>query len=261
MYPYIQIGPVVLGTYGIMLGVAFACGWKVLEANLRRHDHNGELAAPIVLLLGFSGIAGSKLYHVLETPAELLAHPLSSIFSANGFAWFGGLMAGILTLWLLAKHLKFPTLMLMDLVSPCAALGYGIGRLGCLLSGDGDYGTATSLPWGMTFPNGLVPTAEYVHPTPIYECLVSLLVFYYLWRAAAKELPHGNILARYLLLTGTARFLVEFIRVNPRPLPGLSNAQIVSLLSVVAAVILLSDSVPAIGAIWQGRHSIVVKKS
>ena len=141
MYPYIQIGPLVLGTYGIMLGLAFACGWRVLVANLRRHDRNGELAAPIVLLLGFSGIAGSKLYHVLETPSELLAHPLRSIFSANGFAWFGGLLAGILTLWLLAKHLEIPTLMLMDLVSPCAALGYGIGRLGCLLSG-----TAITVP-------------------------------------------------------------------------------------------------------------------
>ena len=112
----------------------------------------------------------------------------------------------------------------------------------------------------------------YVHPTPIYECLVSLLVFYYLWRAAAKECPHGNTLARYLLLTGTARFLVEFIRVNPRPILGLSNAQIVSLLSVVAAVILFADSAPAIagrkegagqviGAVTPGRHSIMVKKS
>jgi phosphatidylglycerol---prolipoprotein diacylglyceryl transferase len=242
MYPYIQIGPVVLGTYGIILGLAFVCAWKVLQANLRRHNLEDRLAADVVLLLGLSGIVGSKLYHVLETPSQLLAHPFTTLFGSGGFAWFGGFLAGVLTLWLLARHLHVPTLMLMDLVSPSAALGYGIGRLGCLLAGDGDYGTTTSLWLGMTFPNGLVPTAEYVHPTPIYESLVSLLVFYYLWRASGNVLSHGNILARYLLLTGTARFLVEFIRVNPRPFLGLSNAQIVSLLLLVGAVILFRKS-------------------
>ena len=155
MYPYIEIGPVVLGTYGVTLGLAFILAWKFLEVNLRRHGLKDGLAESIVLLLGLSGVVGSKLYHVLETPSQLLAHPGASVFSANGFALFGGLLAGLLALWLLARHFGLPTLMLMDLVSPCAALGYGVGRLGCLMSGDGDYGIATSLPWGMTFPKAL----------------------------------------------------------------------------------------------------------
>lgn len=246
MYPYIRIGPIVLWTYGLTIGFAFLCAWKLLEINLKRHNLPDRLAQPIILLLVISGIVGAKLYAVLENPTQLLAHPFSSVFSLNGYTWFGGFLAGVTTLWFLAKHFNIPSLVLLDLVSPCAALGYGVARLGCLLAGDGDYGTATSLPWGMSFPNGLVPTAEYVHPTPIYECLVSLLIFYYLWRAAGKGLSGGRILARYLVLTGTARFLVECIRINPQTIFGLSNAQVVSLLCVIVGLMLFWYRSPAL---------------
>jgi phosphatidylglycerol:prolipoprotein diacylglycerol transferase len=221
-----------------MMGLAFVCAWKVLEASLRQNNIAKRLADPIILLLALAGVVGSKLYHVLETPSVLLAHPFSLIVSSNGYAWFGGFLAGVITLLFLAKHFNIPALVLMDLVSPCAALGYGVGRLGCLLAGDGDYGTATSLPWGMSFPNGQVPTAIPVHPTPVYEFLASLLIFYYLWQVAEKRLPKGSVLARYLLLTGIARFLVEFIRLNPRIIFGLSNAQAVSLTCAIAGLIL-----------------------
>lgn len=246
MYPYIRIGPILLWTYGLTIGFAFVCAWRALEVNLRRHNLPDRLAQRIILLLVISGIVGAKLYAVLEAPAQLLSHPFSSVFSSNGYTWFGGFLAGVTTLWFLAKHFNIPSLVLLDLASPCAALGYGIARLGCLLAGDADYGIATSLPWGMSFPNGLVPTTEYVHPTPIYECLAGLIISYYLWRLGKRDLPHGNILARYLLLTGTARFLVEFIRLNPRTILGLSNAQVASLLCVVVGLILFGYNSPAL---------------
>jgi len=160
----------------------------------------------------------------------------------NGYTWFGGFLAGVTTLWFLAKHFNIPSLVLLDLASPCAALGYGVARLGCLLAGDGDYGTATSLPWGMRFPDGLVPTAESVHPTPIYECLAGLLIFFYLWRLGRKVLPLGSISAAYLVLTGIARFLVEFLRLNPPTMLGLSNAQVMSLLCVAVGLMLFGHN-------------------
>jgi phosphatidylglycerol:prolipoprotein diacylglycerol transferase len=247
MYPQIQIGQVILGTYGLTMGLAFVCAWMLLEANLKRYNLSGRLAVPIVFLVAVSGIIGSKLFHVLEFPTTALAHPVSRLFSSNGYAWFGGFLAAIIVLWLLSRYYNIPTMLLMDVMSPSAALGYAIGRLGCLLAGDGDYGVATSLPWRMSFPKGLVPTAQYVHPTPIYECLAGLLFSYYLWRIAERGLPHGSILARYLLLTGTARFLVEFIRLNPRTILGLSNAQVASLLCVVVGLILFGYNSPALG--------------
>src|SRR4030095_15110194 len=147
MYPYIRLGPIVLWTYGLTIGLAFLLGWKVLEVNLRRHRLPERHAQPIILLLVISGIVGAKLYAVLETPALLLAHPFSTVFSLNGYTWFGGFLAGVTTLWFVAKHFNIPSIVLLDLASPCTALGYGIARLGCLFSGDGDYGVATSLPW------------------------------------------------------------------------------------------------------------------
>src|SRR5439155_8223391 len=114
---------------------------------------------------------------------------------------------------------------MFDVVAPAAALGYAIGRIGCLISGDGDYGIPTSLPWGMSFPHGLVPTTQRVHPTPVYEFLAGLLITYVLWRLGTKALggtaPSGSVLAAFLVLSGLARFLVEFIRINPRVFFGM----------------------------------------
>jgi phosphatidylglycerol:prolipoprotein diacylglycerol transferase len=176
----------------------------------------------------------------MEAPPRLFADPVSTIFSLNGYTWLGGFLAGVASLWFAAGRFNISSLALLDLASPCAAFGYGIARLGCLLAGDGDYGTATSLPWGMSFPRGLVPTAEHVHPTPVYECLAAILIFCYLWRIGKRSLPHGSIAARYLILTGIARFLVEFVRRNPPVLLGLSDAQIISLLCVAVGLGLLA---------------------
>ncbi|MFZ0618773.1 MAG: prolipoprotein diacylglyceryl transferase family protein, partial [Candidatus Acidiferrales bacterium] len=137
---------------------------------------------------------------------------------------------------------------LLDAGSPAAALGYGVGRIGCFLSGDGDYGIPTSLPWGISFPNGLVPTTQRVHPTPIYELLAACLIAWLLWRLGGRQLSSadsnfqalasGKVFAAYLILTGVARFLVEFIRINPRSFFGLSNAQAASVASVLVGVFL-----------------------
>jgi phosphatidylglycerol---prolipoprotein diacylglyceryl transferase len=164
-----------------------------------------------------------------------------------GFAFFGAVIGGFVALILLARRFRIAPLLMLDVASPAAALGYGIGRIGCLLSGDGDYGIPTTLPWGMSFPNGIVPTTERVHPTPIYEFLVALVIFWILWklgeRGLKKRAPNGMVFAAYLVLTGVARFLVEIIRINPRSFYwltkyGLSNAQAASVVSIIAGIIL-----------------------
>jgi phosphatidylglycerol:prolipoprotein diacylglycerol transferase len=164
-----------------------------------------------------------------------MAHPADLLFDRAGFAWYGGLVVGILTLLWQARVYKLGSLRMLDLASPAAAIGYGVGRLGCLVSGDGDYGTPTKLPWGMSFPHGLVPTYQRVHPTPIYELLGAIVITWILWRRGGPERPKpiGQITGEYLILTGIARFLVEFIRINPRILWGMTNAQLASLGAIV----------------------------
>jgi prolipoprotein diacylglyceryltransferase len=269
------------------------------QAPPSQHSANAE-AEMLIAIPCLAGIVGAKLYHVLETPADFFAHPLQELFSPYGFAWFGGLLAGLAAFIWVGRRQKIPLLTLLDAGSPAAALGYGIGRIGCFLSGDGDYGIPTSLPWGMSFPDGLVPTTQRVHPTPIYELIVACLIAWWLWRIGARQIaagvktsavvveraatpeelallkmspptrsapeansashssdvqrlihkerarlrqswrrpPDGTVFATYLILTGAARFLVEFIRINPRSFLGMSNAQAAGLACVIAGVIL-----------------------
>jgi phosphatidylglycerol:prolipoprotein diacylglycerol transferase len=179
-----------------------------------------------------------------------------------GFAFVGAIIGGFIALVFLAKKFRMSPLLMLDAASPAAAIGYGIGRIGCLISGDGDYGRPTNLPWGMAFPNGIVPTTEScvewgapancrVHPTPIYEFLVAIIIFYILWRLGErvikKHAPDGIIFAAYLVLTGGARFLVEIIRINPRSFFGMTNAQAASVVSVLAGIALFfySSKAPA----------------
>lgn len=247
MYPFIHIGQFSIGTFGLCLWLAAACACWALYANFKRHGVNAD-AVGVVAYVTVAGVVGSKLWHVLEEPALLIQHPAAELFDRAGFAWFGGLVAGILVLFWAGRRAKvrgrFSGLAMLDLAAPAASIGYGVGRLGCLLSGDGDYGIPTNLPWGMSFPHGLVPTTQRVQPTPIYELIVALLIAWYLWKRGRARghgalLPVGLITAEYLIFTGAARFLVEFIRINPKLYWGMSNAQVASLGSILAGILLL----------------------
>ena len=226
-----------------MVALAMLVSFYVLRMDLRRRGIAAD-AELFIAIPCLAGIVGAKLYHALESPSELLAHPGSELFSQFGFAWFGGLLAGVGAFVWLARREKIPLLTMMDAGSPAAALGYGVGRIGCFLSGDGDYGVPTSLPWGMSFPNGLVPTTERVHPTPIYELIVACVIALILWRIGARQISSaekvrtGKVFAAYLVLTGVARFLVEFVRINPRSFFGMTNAQAASLASITAGTLL-----------------------
>jgi phosphatidylglycerol---prolipoprotein diacylglyceryl transferase len=263
MMPFLHIGPLTIPTYGLMVAIAMVAAYFVLRADFARRgiaDKQSPLAEMFIAIPCLAGIAGAKLYHDLQSPREFFADPLHQLFSQFGFAWFGGLIAGFAAFAWLARHNKIPLLEAFDAGSPAAALGYGIGRIGCLLSGDGDYGVPTSLPWGISFPHGLVPTTQRVHPTPIYEFIVACVIAWILWRIGARQIArrsvgagapgakplaanagasqYGIVFAAYLVLTGVARFLVEFIRINPRSFFGMTNAQAASLASIVAGAAL-----------------------
>jgi phosphatidylglycerol---prolipoprotein diacylglyceryl transferase len=269
VYPFIHIGPLTLGSYGLMVAVGLICAFFILRADFQRRGLSADAEA-IIGITGLSGLAGSRLYHLLESPMEFFADPLPQLFSTMGFAFVGAIIGGFIALVLLARRFKISPLLMLDVASPAAAIGYGIGRIGCMLSGDGDYGIATNLPWGVAFnpiqPGNLIggffqvdhgaivpsygrdvgglplDAIVRVHPTPIYEFLVAIVIFYALWRLGErvikKRAADGTIFAAYLMLTGIARFLVEMIRINPRSFLGMTNAQSASAVSVLAGIAL-----------------------
>jgi phosphatidylglycerol:prolipoprotein diacylglycerol transferase len=271
MYPYINLGPVHLGTFGLLLWLAAVVATVVLHRNFVRNGIDAD-ALNIVAFVVIAGVVGAKLWHELQEPTTLFQslarmgapgwkHPLDVVLEflhwfQAGFAWFGGMLAGILMLMWMGRSARFRlpngsggeqvgALRMLDLAAPAAAIGYGVGRIGCLLSGDGDYGIKTTLPWGVHMrADALVPTTDLVQPTPVYELLYSLMLALWLWRRAKSRPPVSVITGEYLVLSGIGRFLVEFVRINPRLYWGMSNAQVAALGSAVvgAALIVVARS-------------------
>jgi phosphatidylglycerol---prolipoprotein diacylglyceryl transferase len=243
MIPYLHLGPLTIPTFGLMVALALISAAYILQADFDRRGMKAD-AFFMITVAGLTGIVGAKLYHLLEEPAVFFANPWPLLFSRYGFAWFGGFLGGFGAMLLLGWRAKLPLLQFLDACSPAAAFGYGIGRIGCFLSGDGDYGKPTSLPWGISFPNGVVPTTDRVHPAPLYELILWCAIGAFLWHMGTKALKgspgNGKIFCTYLILTGVARFLVEIIRINPPWILGMSNAQVASLASILAGVALLA---------------------
>jgi phosphatidylglycerol:prolipoprotein diacylglycerol transferase len=262
MYPYINLGSFHLGTFGLLLWLAAVVATVVLHRNFVRNGVDAD-ALSVVAFVVIAGVIGAKTWHELQDVTELRialrqigapgwGHPVDVVMDflrwfQAGFAWFGGMLAGIVMLMWEGRQAKPEGLTgwkagvrMLDLAAPAAAIGYGVGRIGCLLSGDGDYGIKTTLPWGVHMaPNALVPTADLVQPTPVYELVFSLVLAWVLWRLGSKGRPVGWLTGLYLVLSGVGRFLVEFVRVNPRLYWGMSNAQVAALGSVVVGLVVM----------------------
>ena len=240
MLPYIHIWFLTLNTFGLMLWLACVAAAFVLDRGFRRAGLQAD-AVGMVAVAAIAGILGAKLWHVVDSPIEFRMQGWSVLWDTAGFAWFGGLVFGISALIIQGLRAKIGGLRTLDLAAPAAAIGYGIGRIGCFLSGDGCYGIPTNLPWGMSFPHGIEPTPPFVrvHPTPLYELGAGLLIGAWLWWRGGKQRGTGAIVGEYLVLSGVARFLVEFVRRNPKVLWGLSNAQLASAGSVVVGIVLV----------------------
>ncbi len=267
MFPYIDIGPVHLGTFGLLLWLAAVAATVVLHKNFVRNGVEAD-ALSVVAFVVIAGVAGAKAWHELQDVHNLrLAlkmmqapgwnHPLDILMEflhwfQAGFAWYGGLLAGVAMLLWQGRAVKPEGLTgwraavrMLDLAAPAAAIGYGVGRIGCLTSGDGDYGINTTLPWGVHMAkNALVPPVPpdaLVQPTPVYEFLFALALGWVLWKVGSKNRPVGWLTGLYLALSGVGRFLVEFVRINPKIYFGhtMSNAQVAALGSVVVGIVVM----------------------
>lgn len=173
------------------------------------------------------GLIGARIFHILEHPSEFIADPLGMIFTRGGFTFLGGLICGTLAGIAYAKKHRLAILPLCDSLAPAIILGYAIGRIGCQLSGDGDWGISANMAlkpdwlpilfWAQTYENNIVGVTiapPGVYPTSIYETMLGCLVFGILWGLRKHPFQSGWLFALYLLLSGAERFFIEQIRVN-----------------------------------------------
>jgi phosphatidylglycerol:prolipoprotein diacylglycerol transferase len=239
MYPILfEIGPFRVGSYGVMMAVAFlVTGWLVAR-EFRRKNIPADWAYSIVIWAAIGGIVGARLYFILEHWGEFVRNPVAMIFTGSGLTWFGGLIGGIAAVIWRAARFPARTVLMLDLIAPVVLLGYGIGRIGCFLAGDGDYGPPSDLPWAMAFPNGLVPTDVPVHPTPLYETLLSWLLFAILWHWRKKPHPPGLMISGMLVFYGLERFITEFWRLTPKFAGWMTWPQFLSLISIAIGLAL-----------------------
>jgi phosphatidylglycerol:prolipoprotein diacylglycerol transferase len=245
--------PLPIPTFGLLVGVAFFIGMWVASIEGRRllPTMPPDFISNVCVVGFLSGLLGARLFHLLEYPKDFLAHPLEMLFSRSGFTIFGGLIVGIAAGAYYARRKGAPLAPLLDAVAPGLMLAYAIGRVGCQISGDGDWGIAVSGPgpawlphwlWAQTYENnvaGAIIPPPGVYPTPIYETLMSLVAFAVLWRLRRHAHAPGWLFGVYLLLAGIERFIVEPIRVNSTyTLFGMqvTQAQIIAVGCVIAGI-------------------------
>jgi phosphatidylglycerol:prolipoprotein diacylglycerol transferase len=226
--PEIDVLGISIKTFGVMFALGFLAAGAVLARRLREQGRPVDWAYEVIFFGLIGGLVGSRVYYLVQHPGQFRDDPLGSVFGGTGLVWYGGAIGGAIGVLLWAHRRGLLGVGLLDLCAAPLALGYAIGRIGCQVSGDGDYGEPSDVPWAMAYPDGTVPTTEQVHPTPIYETLAMGLIAWLLWRLRDRVQP-GIIFAWYLVLSGAERLLVEFIRRNDEVFAGLTVPQLESI--------------------------------
>ncbi|MGE0447173.1 MAG: prolipoprotein diacylglyceryl transferase [Vicinamibacterales bacterium] len=239
MYPTLfRIGSFEVTSFGVMVAVGALVGLWIFGRELTRRGLPPQGAdAALAGVLG--GLAGAKLIWAIEFAGD--APFFSLLFSRGGLSWFGGLIGGVGVGLFMLRRYRIPLVPALAAATPALAAGHALGRVGCFLVGD-DYGTPSTLPWAVAFPQGLPPTFVTVHPTQLYEAaaLGILLVLLLRWRS--RGVADAAVLGRYFVLAGMIRFFIEFIRLGDEIAGPLTLAQLISMTLVAIGVVLLVKS-------------------
>jgi phosphatidylglycerol:prolipoprotein diacylglycerol transferase len=244
-----HIGPFKVHSFGLMLGLGFLLGSYVLSLEMKRRKLDPAMASTITILAVVFGIAGAKILFLIEEWQVFLRNPVSEAFSPGGLTWYGGFVLGLTAVSVYVRKKRISFLKIWDCLAVGLIIAYGVARIGCHLAGDGDYGFPTTLPWGTNYengtyppshalaifpeiaghyPGGVVPDNVPCHPTPIYELVLGVIGFGILWKLRTRPWRDGRLFMFYLMLSTLFRFSVEFLRLNPRWLFGLSEAQLIA---------------------------------
>jgi len=228
--------------------------------------HPHELVGNITIIAAISGIIGAKIFHNLENIQDFLADPIGQLMAFSGLTFYGGLICGAISVVLYCRKYKLNVLHLIDSAAPALMLAYGIGRIGCQMSGDGDWGIVNLSPkpdwlaifpdwiWSYNFPNNVINAGVYIEgctgrfcsvlpqpvwPTALYEVIMCIILFSVLWIIRKRIKIAGLLFCIYLVMNGIERFFIEKIRVNTEYniLGGITQAEIISFFLIISGLI------------------------
>jgi phosphatidylglycerol:prolipoprotein diacylglycerol transferase len=237
MYPtFFRIGNFDITSFGVLVAIGALVGLWVFGRELKRSGLPAS-AGDAAMAGVFGGLLGAKLLWVAEHLGDEPFRDL--LFSRGGMSWFGGLAGGVGTALVVMWRQRMPIIPTLAAATPALAIGHAIGRIGCFLVGD-DYGRPSDVPWAVAFPRGLPPTDVPVHPTQLYEAIALAAVAWLLIRWRRRNVPDAVVLGRYLVLAGSIRFAIEFIRVNVRVVGPLTLAHLVSLALMIIGCAMLA---------------------
>ena len=260
---------------GLFVVLAFIAASNILSNEIKRKASNGLLIVNeknkvgsvsfVALLAAIAGVIGAKFSGIVESFFNGNNHTLSFYWGENGYSFYGGVIVATATLWIYYQNKKINPLVMADAIAPGLMMAYAIGRIGCHIAGDGDWGISNhfikpvyGLPnwlWACYYPHNILKAGveiynctwddycyqllEPVFPTSLYETIFTMLLFLIIWGVRKKIKLIGTVTALYLICTGIERFLIEFIRINPRVDFGglpLTQAQIISLLFILLGI-------------------------
>lgn len=235
-----SIGPLHVHGYGLMIGIGIIVAFVVAVKRAEKRGLNGDLVFNAGFFGLIGGMIGAKLmFYLTEIPA-ILEDPSILWDFANGFVVYGGIIGGILTAYIYCRVKKMEFLPLIDLVVPSIALAQGFGRIGCFLAGC-CYGRPTEAWYGVTFPEGaLAPSGVPLIPTQMISSIGDFLLGIFLILLAGKKRNRGLITGLYFFLYAIGRFLIEFLRNDPRGNVGvLSTSQFIGIFMAVAGILFM----------------------
>lgn len=226
--------------YGAVLGILLVGGWKFFAAKKEKTPAATlQLLKQNAGLLIFAAYLGGRIPIIIKY-WQHLDKSFAMVFSGAGLVWYGGLFGGTLAVMWAIQHYKMPFWQTVDIVAMLLLVGQSFGRMGCFLSADGDYGPPSDVPWAMAFPNGVVPTTERVHPTPLYDIILLMTAFVLIWRIRKRPFAPGTLFGLYLIAAGSERFITEFWRRTPKiAFDWMTLAQMISIGMILAGAVLI----------------------
>lgn len=229
--------------YGFMIAIGIICAVMLFNKKTKERGYNEDHIFNMIIITVIAGILGGKVLYVITDFKNLIEEPSRILKEFGyGFVIYGAIIFGVISVFLYSKKKKWNTLEVFDLLAPCVALAQGFGRIGCLLAGC-CYGAVTNGALYLVFPEGgIAPSGVHLQPTQVYSFIFDfLLAFFLIWFNKKKQRKSGYILSMYLILYSIGRFMLEFLRNDPRGSVGLfSTSQFISIFILIIGILILN---------------------